>query len=116
MPTVLAFEVLGHCTRRACCMQKRLRRTGGRILLLGKISREAMRAGLRPKLRQCVDVPVFPRKKPFPSGLIHRLLLVKRLLISREGNDLQQQSGRRDSNPRQPAWKAGTYKITACFM
>jgi hypothetical protein len=51
-----------------------------------------------------------PKTIRSPCLLYRRLKTSKRPVDSLQRDLKCQESGRRDSNPRQPAWKAGTYK------
>ena len=66
---------------------------GARILPVGKISREAMRAGCCPNAGQAVFDRDFATQKTVPLRPPRRLLLVKRPLIGFEGNGLQRRAG-----------------------
>ena len=65
-------------------------------------------AGCVQKAGQDVVGRVVSIKKIVPLWPSHHLLHLKQPLISHEEERSTRKSGRRDSNPRQPAWKAGT--------
>ena len=52
-----------------------------------------------------------PKTTASPCLLNRRLFIIKRLVDSLQRDSLCQWNGRRGSNPRQPAWKAGGHAI-----
>ncbi len=100
---------------RSCAERKRgknptwRREKGGKIRPAGTISRAGMRAPHRG--RWSLNAPS-PKTTTSPCLLLRRSLVFKRILQGLQRDWLCQESGRRGSNPRQPAWKAGTLPLS----
>ena len=85
-------------------------------MLQRQILHEAMRlakAGCHPKMRQDVAVHVFAHHKTACLLTASPLACHEAAAGEPVKRRFREKSGRRDSNPRQPAWKADRRKITA---